>query len=266
MRPLSLDCLTILEAPAADMIRIAADAGYSMVSVWVQAPILPGGVLAAPSMTADIQRAVRETGVTVGNLEVFNLNVAEPIAAYKSALEFGARLGASTATAINYGAPRPDIADRFAEFYALAASFGLRGLVEPISMGLTRTIKDGIDLIQAAGVDSGVVLDCVHLMRTGSCVRDIEAADPRRIAYVQICDGMLNLPPELFGLEGTTERLYPGEGDFPLLDILRAVPATATLALEAPSLSRRERGESLLQRAQAAIMATRRALVVAGVN
>jgi len=97
-------------------------------------------------------------------------------------------------------------------------------------------------------------------------VRDIEAADPRRIAYVQICDGMLNLPPELFGLEGTTERLYPGEGDFPLLDILRAVPATATLALEAPSLSRRERGESLLQRAQAAIMATRRALVVAGVN
>jgi sugar phosphate isomerase/epimerase len=265
MKPLSLDCLTMLEVPAAEMIRVAAEAGYSTVSVWVQAPVLPGGSLAAPDMAADIKRAVQETGVTVGNLEVFNLNTPDPIADYKLALEFGASLGARTATAINYGAPRADIADRFAEFFELAGGFGLRALVEPISMGVTRTIAEGVTLIEQAGVDSGVVVDCIHLIRTGCGARDIASADPRRIAYVQICDGLLNLPEDQFGLEGTAERFYPGEGDFPLADILRAVPPNAALALEAPSLSRRERGESPLQRAKAGIAATRRILDLAGV-
>jgi len=266
MKPLSLDCLTILEVPVADMIRIAADAGYSLVSVWVQEPVLPGGVVAVPGMAADIKRAMKETGVSVGNLEVFNLNTTDPIAAYRPALEFGASLGGRTATCINYGAPRDDIADRFAAFHELAGSFGLKALVEPISMGVMRTIQDGIDLIDKAGVDSGVVVDCVHLIRTGSSARDIAGADPRRIAYVQICDGVLNLPEDKIGLEGTAERLYPGEGEFPLVDILRAAPPSATLALEAPSLSRRERGESPLQRAKAAFEATQRVLTLAGVK
>ena len=266
MKPLSLDCLTILEAPAADMVRVAADAGFSSVSVWVQAPVLPGGSLAVPSMAADVKRAVKETGVTIGNLEVFNLNTPDAISAYKPALEFGASLGGRTATAINYGAQRDDIAHRFAEFYQLAAEFGLRALVEPISMGATRTVADGVALIEKAGVDSGVVVDCIHLIRTKTSVQELANADPRRIAYVQICDGMLNLPEDQFGLEGTAERLYPGEGHFPLVDILRAVPPSAALALEAPSLSRKERGESPLQRAKAGFAATQNILKLAGVQ
>lgn len=266
MKPLSLDCLTILEVPAADMVRIAADAGFSSVSVWVQAPVLPGGSLAVPGMAAAIKRAVHETGITIGNLEVFNLIGDDPIAAYKPALEFGAGLGATTATAMTYGAPRDDLSERFAEFYELAAGFGIRALVEPISMGVIRTINEGIDLINEAGVDSGVVVDCIHLIRTKTSVRELENADPRRIAYVQICDGMLNLPEDQFGVEGTAERLYPGEGDFPLVDILRAVPPSAALALEAPSLSRKERGESPLQRAKAGFAATRKILDLSGVG
>ena len=266
MTPLSLDCLTILEVPAADMIRIAADCGYARVSVWVQEPVIPGGVLNVPSMSADIKRAVQETGVTIGNLEVFNLIGEDPIAAYKPALEFGASLGATTATAMTYGAPRDDLAERFAEFYELAGSFGVRASVEPISMGVIRTINEGIDLINAAGVDSGVVVDCIHLIRTKTSVQDLANADPRRIAYVQICDGLLNLPEEKFGAEGMVERLFPGEGDFPLADILRAVPPSAALALEAPSLSRKERGESAAQRAKAAYAATRAVLDLAGIR
>ncbi len=266
MKPLGLDCLTMLEVPAADMIRVAADAGFSMVSVWVQAPVLPGGALAVPSMAADILHAVQDTGVRVGNLEVFNLNTPDPVAAYKPALEFGASLGARTATAINYGASRDDVADRFAEFYELAAGFGVRALVEPISMGATRTIAEGAALIAKAGVDSGIVVDCIHLMRTGCGARDIANIDPRRIAYLQICDGLLSVTQEQIALEGASERLYPGEGAFPLIDILRAAPPNADMALEAPSLSRRMRGESPLQRARAGIALMRTILDLAGVH
>ncbi len=264
MRPISLDCLTLLEIPAAELIRVAADSGYSSVSLWVQAPILFGGVLAVPERAADISRAIDETGVTIGNLEVFNLNSDEPISAFELALALGARLGARTATCIDYGSPRTDIPKRLAQFHDLAGRHGLRTLIEPISMGRTRTLQDGIDLIDAAGVDVGLVVDCVHLIRTGRGAHDIARADPRRIAHLQICDGPLNLSDDEIASEASVERLYPGEGEFPLIDILRAIPPTATVGLEAPSRSRRERGESPLQRAREAAAATRNVLARAG--
>ncbi len=266
MRTLSLDCLTLSELPPAEMIRVAADAGYSGVSVWVQPPALPGGVLATPEMAADIERAIGETGVTVGNLEVFNLNTEAPIAEFAPALEFGASLGARTATCIDFGSPRADIAERLSGFHALATGRGLEVLIEPISMGVTRTLQDGLELIDAANVDAGLVVDCVHLVRTGCGAIDIANADPRRIAYVQLCDGVANLPDDQIGREASEERLYPGEGEFPLVEILRAVPPSATLGVEVPSRSRRERGESPLQRARGAFSAASHVLERAGGN
>lgn len=264
MRPISLDCLTLSELPAAEMIRVAADAGYASVSIWVQAPILPGGALTSPEMAKDILRALSETGVTIGNLEVFNLNTDSPIADFEPALVLGAGLGARTATSIDYGSPRADIAERLWQFHELAARHGLRALIEPISMGVTRTIGDGLDLIDAAGVDVGLVVDCAHLIRTGCGAKDIARADPRRIAHLQLCDGLLNLPADAIALEASLERLHPGEGEFPLVEILRATPAAATVGLEAPSQARRERGESPLQRARDAYAAARTILNRAG--
>lgn len=257
MRPLSLDCLTLAELPAAEMIRVAAGAGYASVSIWVQAPILPGGVLTSPEMANDIARAMRETGVTIGNLEVFNLNTDSPISDFEPALALGAGLGAQTATCIDYGSSRADIAERLGQFHELSVRHGLRALLEPISMGVTRTIGAGLDLIDAAGVDVGLVVDCAHLIRTGCGAKDVAHADPRRIAHLQLCDGLLNLPADEIALEASFERLLPGEGEFPLIEILRATPPAATVGLEAPSQSRRERGESALQRARDACAAAR---------
>jgi len=44
------------------------------------------------------------------------------------------------------------------------------------------------------------------------------------------------------------ERLYPGEGAFPLADIVRHVPPTASIGVEVPGRSRSERGIGLDER------------------
>ena len=252
---LSLDCLTLPDVAPVDLIRIAADVGYASFSLWVQPPAMYDVMLATSAMTADLARAIAENPVTLGNLEVFNLNTEQPITAYEPAIALGADLGAATATAIDFGTPRPDIADRFAAFHALCADHGILALVEPISMGNVRTPQDGADLIRAAGVDGKLVIDCVHLVRTGCTAETLSGIPPEYVGHVQICDGPATIAPDELGFESTANRLYPGEGAFPLVEILAAVPPGATLGLEVPNVSRLERGVPPVDRAREAISA-----------
>jgi sugar phosphate isomerase/epimerase len=261
MPGLSLDCLTLLDQAPGDLVRIAGQCGYALVSLWVQAPVLPFGVLAVPAMAADLRETMAETGVRVGNLEVFNLAALEPIEAFRPALAFGASLGAGTATAIDYGESAPGaIAERLALFCRIAADYGLRVNVEPISMGHTATIADAAALIRDAGVsDCGIVLDMVHFVRTGTTLADLATIDPALIRYVQLCDGPASIPAERLGIEAMEERLYPGEGDFPIATVLDAIGPHAQCAVEIPGfLRRREQGVTPLAHAAAAMAATRR--------
>lgn len=53
--------------------------------------------------------------------------------------------------------------------------------------------------------------------------------------------------------EAVCERLYPGDGHFPLLDYLRAAPRDMPLGIECPSLSRTQAGTSALDQAREGI-------------
>src|SRR5690349_13332074 len=93
-RSLSLDCLTLPDVAPIDLIRVAADVGYGSFSLWVQPPAMYDVMLATSAMSADLARALADHPVTLGNLEVFNLNTDEPVAAYEPAIALGAQLGA----------------------------------------------------------------------------------------------------------------------------------------------------------------------------
>jgi sugar phosphate isomerase/epimerase len=257
---LSLDCLTLPDVAPIDLVRVAAEVGYGSFSLWVQPPALYDVMLATPVMTADLARAITDHSVTLGNLEVFNVNTDEPITVYEPAIALGAQLGARTATAIAFGEPLPDIAERFAAFHALCADHGILPLVEPIAMGNVRTPQDGVDLIRAAGVDARLVIDCLHLVRTGCTADALLAIPPEYVGHVQICDGPAAVTPDELGLEATANRLYPGEGAFPLVEILAAVPPGATLGLEVPNVARLERGMPPADRAREALSAARAVL------
>jgi len=260
MSRLSLDCLTLPDVAPIDLVHAAGDAGYGSFSLWVQPPAMHEIMLATPATTAELATVMADRGVVLGNLEVFNLNTDDPIESYEAALAFGAGLGASTATAIDFGDPRPDVAERLAAFHALCARHGIAVLVEPISMGNVRTPQDGLDLIEAAGVNARLTIDCVHLVRTGCTPETVKELPAGRIGYVQLCDGPASIAPEDLGIEAMAERLYPGEGAFPLVDILAAIPPDVTLGLEVPSLSRQQRGVGPTDRAREALAAARSVL------
>jgi sugar phosphate isomerase/epimerase len=260
MPHLSLDCLTLPDVKPVELIAVAAQADFQSFSLWVQPPAMFPPMLATSTQHRDIAKAMADYAIPLGTLEVFNLNGNEPIAAYESVIAFGAQLGARTATAIDFGEPREDIPQRLAAFQALCARYGIATLVEPIAMGNVRTPLEGHRLIQSAGVDAKLVIDCLHLVRTGCTAETLKAIPADLIGYVQLCDGPLTIAPDAIGTEAMANRLYPGEGEFPLRDILAAVSSDVVVGIEVPNLDRQQRGVTPLDRAREAIAAAKQIL------
>jgi sugar phosphate isomerase/epimerase len=130
------------------------------------------------------------------------------------------------------------LVDRFAAVCDAAWDRGLRACLEFMIFSSVKTIADAERILDRAGHPAGAVLvDALHLQRSGGTPADVSAVAPERLPYAQLCDGPFQpiLPDSAVALtEARTGRLFPGDGELPLPELLGALPAGASLAVEAP--------------------------------
>lgn len=261
MPKLSLDSLTLTDTAPPVAIRAAAEAGFDACSLWVIPPALFPSPLLTPALERECAAIIADTGIEVIALEVFDLHSLGGVEQARPLLEMGARLGGKAALAINYSnADRAEAADILAVFAEAAAAFGLATNVEPVCGGQSQSLAEVEDLIRRSGADVGICFDPHHLIRAGGGVADVRAVSPGLIRYVQVCDGPIPQPPEIAATEAVCERLYPGDGQFPLLDLLRAAPRDLPIGIECPSLARAQAGVAPVDRAKEAMTMLRRLL------
>lgn len=258
---LSLDCMTITNCTPVELIRSARAAGFDCVTLWA----LPPPRFPLQLVTAEMERAcaaaLADTGIIVQGLEAFDISSVEAVKSYRPAVELGARLGAKSVAAIHARNPdRTEAAATLAALVELADEYGLGVNLEPIAMCQTATLAQARDLIRAAGVDAGIVLDVYHLVRAGGTAQDIRAIEPGLIRHVQINDGAASPSRETILLEATVERPYPGEGTFPLVELLSAMPRNIPWGIESPSRRRAESGMIPAAQAKEAMAAMRRVI------
>jgi sugar phosphate isomerase/epimerase len=240
---LCLDPLTVLDCSAEETVDIAAAAGCRFLSFWVQ-PVaqLPAACLVESAAVARVRRRLADCGVRPLNLEVFALAADTDVADFRPALETGAALGAASATAIFRDIADPGL--RLEKFVALcqaAAAFGLRVNAEFIFYNVLGSLPAAADLARRSGQpNAGVVVDILHLMRSGGSPAQIGEVEPRLIAHAQVCDGPASVTEEARRLEGSFNRLTPGEGAFPVrafCDALPPIPIGVEVPWRTPSLS-----------------------------
>lgn len=243
MVSLSLDCLTLTKTCPADVIAAAGEAGFDLVSLSVQHPPLFAELLVSSSDRLECAKRLADSGLGVHSLEFFDLASKEAIAGYRAALELGARLGGKAALAMHLGnQDRDEAADLLAHFVEVAAEYDLAVNLEPVAMGQTATLEQARDLIASSGADAGILFDAWHLLRAGGGPEDIRTLEPGLIRYVQFNDGLIAGPPADMVTESIEERLYPGEGEFPLAEIAALLPRDMPWAIECPSLRRHHAG------------------------
>lgn len=238
--PLALEPLCLLDVGARQAVDIAARAGFDFVSMVLQspAPMLPvDPIVRDVTLRREAIAAMKTAGIRMHNIECFNLRPDARFEEFAEALAVGQELGARSATAI--AMPNGDRADLLAKFRGLcdmAAEMGIRVNVEFFAMSPDMCSLDmAVAFVRDSGrANAGVMIDVLHLIRTGSSVEAMRLIDPDLIGGCQICDGPLLADSATVADEAGANRLVPGVGEFPLRAFIAALPADMVIGVEVP--------------------------------
>ena len=125
----------------------------------------------------------------------------------------------------------------------MAGAAGVESTVE-FCPGLTiGDLPTALTLAKHVGRQNfGLLIDTMHTIRSGSSPADLAAVDPGLIRYVQVCDALLVPTIPSHWEEAMYERMEPGTGELPPLEILSALPRDLVFSLETPMRSKAEAG------------------------
>lgn len=259
MHRLALHQLSLRDVNPVALPGVARAVGVDTVSVFVTPPSPDLDIF--PRVTrADVaafRAACSDNAVSVHNVEVFSIGPETNVADFSPALDLGAEIGATRLTALVQESDRRRAADGLAALADAAAARGIAVSIEFMKFSECRSIGAGAGLLLEIGHDNlSLLVDPLHLFRTGGTVADLAATDPGLIGAAQICDGPTQAPQSPFG-EAVENRGIPGEGAFPLADFLAALPPNTPIDMEVPMKRLAKAGVGPVERAQRLVDASR---------
>lgn len=240
MAHLTLGYLTI-DAPPAETVTAAAAAGFKSVGIRIAGrrlsdPYTP--VLGNPAAVREIKRRMDDTGIRMSNLSAYHIWPDVTLDHQKQVMEVAAELRPDIIVCNSYQPEESKFVDLLARTAEMAAPLNIKIAVEFMRYCSVPTLQDTVRVTRATGMPNvGVLLDPLHLDRSGGTPADIAAVDPKSIVFVQLCDAMLLPgPADIAQLrnEARTGRLYPGDGQLPLYDYLDALPDDMEIECEVP--------------------------------
>jgi sugar phosphate isomerase/epimerase len=256
--PVGVGHLTMLDIAPPEWVSLAHAAGFDAVGIRAAVagpdeepwPISPG----SPMLRETLAR-LRDTGMRVNDVEIIRLTPDSRPEPYQPLFEVGAALGARF---VNIIPADPDVtraADNFAALADAAAEYGLRPGMEAMSYTPIATLDDALTVVGDSR--GGVIIDPLHLHRSGTPLDRLRSVDPAALTYYQLCDARLAPPVNLprprrlargqtlgditdLQLEARALRLLPGDGELPLREMLALLPPGRPLSVEAPNVALRE--------------------------
>lgn len=251
MRHWSLGHLTVLGTSPADLVEIAARAGYDAVDPLVGMPANPSypimPIRANDPETRRMAAALKSNGLYIQNADGLVLGGATDHDLCKSVIEVLHDLGAHSLNVVVFD---NDLSRALADLVAidlLCQQAGIKVSIEFLAFATIRSPDEALNLIARTGSSNiRIMVDALHLAQADVAPSTLRDIDPARIACAQLCDAPANLDFESYQRRAIYDRLAPGEGQLPLVDLMRVLPADMVCSVEVP----REDETDLLARAR----------------
>ena len=266
MDRLGLEMLCGLGLPPVAFVKLAADLGCRHISAGLGSMPTPLGY--PPSdLRADVAMRREMIAVMEGRGVSISLGeglIARPGYDLRDAVEDLAifyELGARRICTSSMDADLPRSFDQFAVLAEMCADAGIELVIE-FAPALTVTdLPTALAALRHIGrKDVKLLIDTMHLIRSGSSAADVAALAPDLIGYVQLADVPLKPAMPDYMQEAMFERRAPGEGELPLKEIMAALPRDVVVGLEIPELAKAQRGIGPHERVGRCVEAARRLL------
>lgn len=244
-RDISLAHLSLIESEPTEFIQIASWAGFGFVDLRLS-PATATDRVYTPQERNQLCRKLlpllQDTGVRIWDVEIIRINSQTRPIDHLPLLEAAALLGARRVKVVCDVEDQSLIADKLADLCELSAPLGLMVDLEYMVFSGVKSLQAAITVVHTARQPNlQVLVDALHWTRAGETLDQIAAALPD-LGYIQLCDGPLDAPMEhdLLIQEARTSRLPPGEGQFPLVALVRAMPTQCVISVEVPLLAGRD--------------------------
>ena len=237
-RLISLAAATVLDAEPAVAIDAAARAGFGALGLRWDTERHKGLSLGG------FRRQLNDAGLILLDLEVIRLGPEAGMDSHRRVVDVAAELRPRWLLTVSHHTDADRTRDELLE---------IAQMLEPIECGISlefmvftelRTAGAALDMVasvRAAGAHNiGVLVDALHLDRSGGSPAGLPGAIAEHLSYVQLCDARTDSRPgvddvQALAHEARHARLFPGEGDLPLSELLQAVPETTVISVEVQS-------------------------------
>jgi sugar phosphate isomerase/epimerase len=260
---ISLDFLSGLGMPPVQFVELASTIGCSSITLGVQ----PMGSIDSypawsfrktPALVGETRKALAENGICLVAGEGWFIMPHLDMHDTAGDLDIMAELGAGSISVCGFDRDLARSFDQLAILTEMAAARGISTNIEFVASLPIGSLKTALQAIAHVGrPEVGLVIDALHLFRSGASAADVAAIDPQLVRHVQISDAPMKATIADYGYEAGFERLPPGEGELPLRELLASLPKGATIGLEIPMRARAEAGENPAARLRPCVETTR---------
>jgi sugar phosphate isomerase/epimerase len=267
MNRIGIERLCVFGMPPVEFVTLAADLGCSFIGIGL-APMRyynPHGyrewtLRDDPALRREMVAAMVDRSVGISLCEGFGVGPHADVRDYAADLDVLCELGGARINAASVDRDASRTLDGFATLAEMAAARGIETTIE-IGPGPIANLPAALAAVRHVGrADFRLLIDSMHFFRLGGSVADIVALDPDLIGYVQLCDAPAVSKFASYMEEALHERLAPGDGELPLLELLRCLPHRVVVSLEVPQRSLAEAGVGPLVRVGKCVDAARRLL------
>ncbi|UWU19330.1 sugar phosphate isomerase/epimerase family protein [Rhizobium sullae] len=238
----ALAFLTVADVGPVEAIRIAGEAGFDRVGLRILPAAASGEgpypLLTDKALLAEARRAIADSGIRVGDVEIVRLKPQTKADEFVPFLECAAALGASNILVAGDDPEQARLTENFAAFAALASKYRLTADLEFMPWTAVQDATQAIAVVEAAAEPNGGVLaDALHWDRSGRKASDLDAIPTRCVNYIQLCDAAKDYDPsdEALIRVARGERMMPGAGGIDLVSFIRSMPAEAPISVEVAS-------------------------------
>ena len=267
MDRLAIEFISVLGMPPVEFVEVAAQLdvrkiGFACGQIVTLPELYPAWTLRGnPALVRDVKAALAGNGVALSLGEGFLIRAGMEIADQAGDMDILAELGAPIVNVVSIEGDDARADDQFAQFAAMAAERGLDASVEYMPAMPIGTLAAARDFVVRSGQPNAkVLLDAMHLYRSGGTAEDVALLDPALVGYAQICDVPLVSAHDDYSIEARFDRRAAGDGELPLREFVAALPANCTIGLEVPMRDKALAGIGPVERLKPAVAAARELL------
>ena len=230
----------------ARFVEITAGAGWKATGVWVDQESW------SSTTSREVKRRIDDNGLEAVDMEVIRLG--RSIDTGEALIEAACEVGAKNILVVSSLHSSEETAEQLSHLCSLAKAGDITICLEFMKFTSVKSLSDALEVVKLVDAPNvGILLDLLHVVRSGTTFKEIKACDPKLFPYAQWCDGTaqpVGLSDSELIIDALDDRLIPGQGKLDALKFESLFDIDVPFSIEVRSKHLRENFPDYEERAR----------------